>query len=50
MKLWELRNILDECDGEMEVIVLDWERNAYDFNGVTIDYRDKEPSLALKFK
>lgn len=50
MKLWELRNILDEYDGEMEVIVLDYERNAYDFEGITIDHRDEEPTLALKFE
>lgn len=49
MKLWELRNELELYDGEMEVIVLDEERNAYDFGGITIDNRDREPTLALKY-
>lgn len=49
MKVYELRNELEQYDGEMEIIVLDYERNAYDFTGITIDTRDKEPTLALKY-
>lgn len=49
MKLKDLRIILDEYDGEMEIIVIDSERNYYDFEGITIDCRDKEVTLALKY-
>lgn len=50
MLVKELKNILDTYNDEMEIIVLDEEKNCYEFNGVTLDYRDTEPTLALEYR
>ncbi|HDI3014024.1 hypothetical protein P3F01_15555 [Clostridium perfringens] len=50
MKVWELREKLELLDGEMEIVVLDWENNAYDFQGIGFDHRGKKTTLAIKFE
>jgi hypothetical protein len=51
MKLKDLRQELEQWDGEMEVTVLDEERNEYEFAGVTmLSGRCFEPKLAIKFE
>ena len=51
MKLKELRQELEQWDGEMEVTVLDQERNEYKFDGVTmLSGRYFEPKIAIKFE
>jgi hypothetical protein len=51
MKLKELRQELEQWDGEMEVTVLDQERNEYDFVGITmLSGKYFEPKLAIKFE
>lgn len=49
IKVWELREQLEIYDGEMEVIISDEERNVYDFEGIEIDIREREPKLAIKY-
>ena len=50
MQIKELRNILEEYDGEMEIIFLDSEREVceLDKERIFIYMRDREPKLALQ--
>lgn len=50
MKVRELVEELELLDEEMEIVVLDWENNAYDFKGIGFDNRGRETKLALKFE
>jgi len=49
MLIKELRNILEEYDGEMEIIFLDDNREVCDLdkNRISLYLRDEEPKLAL---
>jgi len=47
MKVKELKETLDEYDGEMEVIIVDAERDVYEVLGVTINRKGTQARLAL---
>lgn len=49
MLVKELREILEEYDGEMEIVAIDNDRNFYDIEEVQFNYSEKEPMLALKY-
>ena len=50
MQVKELRNILEEYDGEMDIVFLDSDREVceLDKGKIFIYTRDKEPKLALQ--